>query len=456
MNKENINALIISIFIVFVSNIVMYMVAVWTNTERLILNLDYFIPIICLALRSRKLFILSFIFVSFFDFLIIFSQIFPFIHLSDLFYLLKFSFISSDIYKLYGGIVLFFVCLQVFLIIKFFKKEYSKVLLVIFNVCILVYACYVNFYENQGGKFWKPEENQIISSQMINYLNYRNKGFIKTYDIKGNAFQNVQIKGVTQELFIQPFVADKILLVVNESWGVPVRDDIQKQVLQSLLENKQISDMQQGILNFEGFTIGGELRELCQKAVSHFNLRNQQKGFENCLAHTYQKAGYQTVSVHGALGLMYDRQYWYPRAGFQKMLFRDQGLNLPQSRCYSFPGNCDRDIVKRVEQQFQENNKIFLYWLTLNTHAIYDKRDLKTDLFDCKRYQVGSDSESCRNLKLQTQYFDTLSELISSPALKGAYVMVVGDHQPPILNGINIFKKNEIPYVKFRVLQSVN
>ncbi|NKG35886.1 integrase [Acinetobacter junii] len=431
----------------------MYLVSRWTNTERLILNLDYFIPLFLLFFRSKLLFIISFVVISFFDFLILFSQIFPFIHLSDLIYLLKFSFLSSSMYKLYGVIVILLLCLQIFLIIKIFeKKEDIKAILIIFNICILFYAFHVNFSERQDGKFWKPEKNQIIASQLINYWDYRNKGFLQTYNMQGDAFQNSKIKGATQELFNNPYVSDKVLVVINESWGVPINDMIQQDVLAPLLNSYNISDVKQGILEFEGFTIGGELRELCQKAVSHFNLKNQKKGFENCLPHVYQKAGYKTISVHGALGLMYDRQYWYPRAGFGKMLFRDQGLNLPDSYCYSFPGNCDWDIEKKVEQQFKENKKVFLYWLTLNTHATYDKRDLNIDIFNCEKYKIQNDNESCRNLKLQTQYFYTLSKLMKSPYLKGTKVIVVGDHQPPIMSGENNFKKNKIPYFEFKVV----
>lgn len=431
----------------------MYLIAKWTNTERLILNIDYFFPLIFLALRSNILFLISFVIVSFFDFLIIFSQIFPFIHLSDLFYLLKFSFISSNIYKIYGIVIFSFLVLQIYLIIRIFRIEFGKVLLIYFNICIFSYAFYVNFAESKGGKFWKPEESQVIASQALNYFDYRNKGFIKTYNMDGDAFQNVKIEGATHELFKTPFVANRILLIVNESWGVPLEKNIQNSVLEPLLKNNRIDGVKQGSLNFEGFTIAGELRELCQKVVTHFNLKNQEIGFEKCLPNIYRHAGYKTISVHGALGLMYDRQYWYPRAGFRKMMFRDNELNLPYSHCYSFPGNCDQDIAIKIEQQFKENEKIFLYWLTLNTHALYDERDLKVDLFDCEKYNVDVNTGSCRNLKLQTQYFDTLSKLVSSPHLKGTKVIVVGDHKPPIISEeISLFHEAKVPIVEFNVL----
>ena len=105
-----------------------------------------------------------------------------------------------------------------------------------------------------------------------------------------------------------------------------------------------------------------------------------------------------------------------------------------------------------IKTEFELNDKIFLYWLTLNTHAIYDKRDLVLDKFDCHKFKIEEDTASCRNLKLQAQFFDTLSNILKSPALKGTRVIVVGDHQPPIIkNEISVFEDSKIPIIEFNV-----
>ena len=295
-------------------------------------------------------------------------------------------------------------------------------------------------------------DRSIVGSQTINHIDYIKSGFIQTYTMEGDAFQKPKVNGSTADLLTYPESHNKILLVVNEAWGVPTNAAIQNDVLSPILDNNDAHNFQQETLSFIGATIAGELRELCAKAPIHYNLKNQTEGFEDCLPNKYKNLGYNTVAVHGAIGFMYDRQYWYPRAGFQQMLFRDKGLNIPDSRCYSFPGNCDSDIAHRIVEQFDKNDKLFLYWLTLNTHAIYDKRDLRTDLFDCTKYNIESNTAVCRNLKLQKQYFHTLSQIISHPSLSGTRVIVVGDHEPPLIEEKEtVFISGKVPIFEFEV-----
>lgn len=453
-NIHNIKIVLGSLLIVLIPNIIMSLLAYWTNTERVLINIDYFIPLVFLAWRYKTLFSITFIITLLLDLLVVFSQIFPFIRMSDLFYLLKFAFISSRSYQIYSVILILLIVLQNYFLIKTYNKKYNKTLLIIFNILIFSYAFSVNFSDSTGGKFWQPDKNQLIASQLMNNINARTKGFVETYSMEGEAFQNTDVSGATADLFnaTNKNSHHSVLLVVNESWGVPIDDKIQEDILSPLFNDSVIVDVERSELDFEGFTIAGELRELCNKAPVHFNLKKQLEGFENCLPNRYKDLGYHTVAVHGALGLMYDRQYWYPRVGFQQMLFRDQGLNMLESRCYSFPGNCDSDIADRVIEQFNSNKKLFLYWLTLNTHAIYDERDLKIDLFDCNQYNIAPDTAACRNLRLQKQFFHTLSQIIADPALSGTQVIVVGDHEPPIISGEEqIFVPSKIPVITFNI-----
>ena len=119
--SKNIKSFLIAVFIVFLSNIFLYLLSIWTGGIRSEINLDYFIPLIFLLWRARILFLISFTIAFIVDFINIFSQIFPFIYLSDLFYLLKFSFISASIYKFYGFLLFVFLIFQLVVIYKIFK-----------------------------------------------------------------------------------------------------------------------------------------------------------------------------------------------------------------------------------------------------------------------------------------------------------------------------------------------
>ncbi len=443
------------LLLILIPNTCFYLLASALDLQRVWINVDYFLPLIFLAFDKKILYILIFIAIAIVDFLLLFGQIFPIIRLGDLFYLLKFSWISSNIYKTYGILVIALVFADIFATYKIYHPHLNKGLLVVFNVIILTYAVTVNIAgaDTDTGKFWKPK-NTIVSSLMVDYYNYYNSGFLDTYDLQGDAFDRVKSMGATASIWKtkQATDHDKVLLIINESWGETHNPAIQQDILLPLLINKRVKHVEQDVLDFNGFTIAGELRELCQKRPVHFNLKNQKTGFEDCLPHYYKDLGYKTVAVHGAVSYMYDRIHWYPRVGFDELLFRDNNLNLPNSRCFSFPGNCDKDIASVITTQFQNNDKLFLYWLTLNTHSVYDKRDLYTDLFDCNEFDLREGSYSCNNLKLQKQFFHTLGNMVNDAAFKDTKIIVVSDHEPPIAGSeASAFYEGRIPYIAFTI-----
>lgn len=449
--NHNLKNILISILIIAIANFSIAALAWWTGTERSIINIDYFLPVLGLFFRKKIIYIVLFLIVYFFDFLMVFAQIFPFIRLEDIAYLLKFSFISSKSYQLYSVLLFVFVALEIWLIAKLFKEQQKASLLCAFNILIFLFAYEEYFRDYMPNGFWKPYGERVVYSQLLQYRDYTNKAFLETYDMEGEAFQKGKTQSATQDLFKKQ-KHDKVLLIVNESWGVPLDDNINQQMMKGIRENKNVINYQYKTLDFKGYTLAGELRELCQKAPIHFNLRDQQKGFEHCLPNIYKQRGIETVAVHGALSIMYDRVFWYPRAGFNTLMFRDMNLDLPESNCYSFPGNCDRDIAVRVAEQFEKNDKLFLYWLTLNTHSIFDLRDLEVDVFDCKEMGLSVRSAACRNLKLQAQFFDTLSNLIQKEEFKGTKVIVVGDHDPPIIaSEDSTFFESQIPIIEFEI-----
>lgn len=447
--------IIISLFITILPNLLFYISSEIAGLERVFFNIDYFLPILFLSFGRKYLYYISFVFVRLIDFLLIFGQIFPIIRISDLFYLLKFSLISSDAYKLYGFLFLVLLLLKIFTVKNIYRKEYNIVLLIIFNIVIVVHLLILSISHSDTnlGKLRKPKSG-FASSLASDYFIYYNSRFIDMHNIEGNALNSNKVMGATSLIWRNKDKTDynKILLIINESWGVPTDIDIQNDVLFSVSQSNFIENFEQNTIDFDGFTIAGELRELCQKAPVHFNLKNQEVGFEDCLPHYYKSLGYKTVAVHGALSFMYDRRYWYPRVGFEEILFRDTGLSLNDSFCYSFPGNCDKDIANVISNKFKENESLFLYWLTLNTHSNYDMRDLDTDMFDCDKYNIKSNSASCRNLKLQKQFFFNLSKVLDGNEFKGSKVIIVGDHEPPIISTeASVFMKGKVPVISFNI-----
>lgn len=439
-----------NILIVISPNLFWGILSFILNTNRIYINIDYFFPVLLYIYGRKTWAIVFFIFLNFFDFVNIFSQIFPFIRFGDLIYLVKFSLLSSWINFLIPVFFLFFICTY-FALLNMLTLKIKKVFIfLIFNILLFLLVIQNYFFDIESNRLWKNDSKYIVQSQLLNAYELRSDGFIQGFSIEGDAFNDIKLKSASEDLFQVDDKRNKILLIVNESWGRALDSSINIDIVSDIIKNNLVEYYALSAMNVNGFTINAEIRELCQKDLKHFNLKNQIKGFENCLPNIYKKKGYHTYAMHGATGAMYDRKYWYPKVGFDALIFRDTVNNL-NSRCYSFPGFCDRDLNQFVANAFREKN-VFFYWLTLNTHVNYDLNDLKKDHFNCAKYNIENNSSSCRNLKLQKQFFYYLGELIVKPEMKGVDVIVVGDHEAPTYGeNKTVFFENQVSILKFKV-----
>ncbi len=245
---------------------------------------------------------------------------------------------------------------------------------------------------------------------------------------------------------------NKMLLVLNESWGV-TKEGVQRAILKPILAmENDLDNIERGMVSFQGITVEAEIRELCQSDLMHFNFEEHQSELLKCLPNQLKKKGYNTFAFHGAAGLMYDRVRWYPDIGFEKSTFFES-QPWPR-RCFSFPGACDSDMAGYVASSFEGSNKVFSYWLTLNSHYSYDARDIHREIPLCRNIGVEESSEVCRNLSLQRQFFEDLAEIVRRPEMAGVTVLVVGDHEPPITNKeekLKYFTAGKVPWVRFKV-----
>ena len=210
-----------------------------------------------------------------------------------------------------------------------------------------------------------------------------------------------------------------------------------------------------GAFKFSGATVAGELRELCGLRLVNngFALgQASQKVFQDCLPNQLKTQGYKTIALHGTSGLLYDRTNWYPKAGFEQVLFGEHFLGM--RRCAPFKGVCDTELMDIVAQKFQENrqNNLFFYWLTLTSHQPYSPKDIHNQRFDCEMFNMNPKGDACHNAKLQTQFFDDLAKLIQKPEMRGTEVIIVGDHQPPVWGEENKYVKPlTVGYLHFKI-----
>jgi len=322
--------------------------------------------------------------------------------------------------------------------------------LVVLSVMAFLSVLQVASLNGESGRFYSASAQWWVKSQTQLFFRARSDVFLQLFARGGPALTPFKWASASESFWPGRAVektSSRLMLVVAESWGQELDPRIQQKLLQPL-QNLSGRKLEQGEVRPTGMTLAGELRELCHLVPMHYNLKPVEKGFEQCLPNQLRAAGYETLSLHAATGMMYDRLYWYPRVGFDRSVFFESRF-WPR-RCYSFPGGCDADMFDEVHSFFQKPGKRFLYWLTLNSHAPYDLRDLRNDRFDCAAFAIESSSEVCRNLKLQAQFFEGLAHALDQDVMRDVRVIVVGDHEPVIMDVAaknKYFVSGRVPWV---------
>lgn len=437
------------LFIVL-TNAFLYIISFKLGLERPFINLDYILVYLVFLTFSyhkalKVLAIICMVVLSGIDILLFVNQIFPFVQLGDLFYLSTFVFTGPLAYQKWLFITVFYlIFIYIVTSVLFFvnRKPTPTKELVIYFLCSTTITLF---------------NLDIIRSQTLFFTIHYSEDYHK---ISGNVELLISNKydSVSKSIFnnIQTNTnGDKVLLIVNESLGKAIDSDIQEALLAPLYKQKQYYKyIDDGSFSFIGPTVSGELRELCQKNATVMDISKiQDKEFINCLPSQLQEQGYDTYSVHGSTSSLYNRTRWYPLIGFNHVWFKE---NFSEARdCKSFSGKCDYDLFEPIVNILASKKKVFLYWLTLNTHTPYDDY-LFVDGFDCKKYSLKAKSEACLNFKQQYQFFYRLSEYVQDDRMKGVEVYVVGDHAPPIMslkNNFSVYEDFDVSWIKFKIKQ---
>lgn len=439
-----------TLLLIFLTNFLIYMFCLIFNLDRTIFNIDYILVVGLLLLHYKKIAHVLWCFVFISDVLLCIRQIFPFFRLEDILYISKFIWISSINYQIACFGFLCYAILHCMLQekIKINKQTYLTIFILtsFFYISQTIYLTIYPF-----------KKNNFISSQTIEFINFQFYSFQQSLrDERKSLVPFSQSPKATEQLRVNlagySHPKNDVLVIIAESLGVPKNKSVLQEIIAPLINHTELRNFKINSQTYVAPTVHAELRELCKVQAQNLNLKKLENGFEQCLPHKFKKLGYETTAMHGALGLMYDRKYWYPRAGFDNVIFQE--TKLWKTRCYSFPGVCDEELILEIPKQFSRTKPQFFYWLTLNSHAIYDSRDIKIDQFDCMKFNIKPNLESCRNLKLQAQFFFHLAKVLKQPQMRGVDVIVVGDHTPAILNQSEkeeIFDGNNVLILNFTV-----
>lgn len=431
-------ALYLAIIFLLAPNVVFWLFTWYLGLARPLINLDYlWVSALMVAPLpyglNKPLATIIFFGLAIIDSLMLVMQLFPFMDIGAMLYLAPFIWEGPKSYLILTFLAMITLVISFIALIKYSQKQQAKI---VFSIAIVIGLFGYNFddikYKDAPSEFFGFSNFYIFHSQVEAYE--RHNGSI--FSAAARNIPNIVAgpKDYASKFFKQPY-SDKLMLVVVESWGVAREKNVQRDILKTLYDQiDRFEFIEENFFYFADSTVNGELRELCQLNIANSGYALQKVDdsvFKDCLPNQLKKMGYKTIGMHGSSGLLYDRLYWYPKAGLDKSIFAE---HVPEvARCHAFNGACDNDLMEVIAKEFKQNqkNKLFFYWLTLTNHFPYDQDDLQNSRLDCEKNQLFA-GDICHNFRLHAQFFDGLGELLKRPEMAGVEVIVVGDHMPPI------------------------
>lgn len=437
------------LLLLILPNSVFLIATCWLGDDRPIVNIDYLLPLICFVANKKFIKVMGvvfFILVFFIDILLIVLQHFPSFNFKDSFFLLSFIFLGLKKFLIYATAFICLLAIEITVSWKLAKKITFSNLGLLFFILLLVNVGY-HFMAQAKGENTTFYSTSLVGSNTVYFIQNQEKSFANLLGgdkLLATPYQhatNPWTKAIAEGRPLN----DKLFLVVNESWGSPLNHAIQEDVLKGLKSKANYFEyFEQGEFSFRGFTVEGELRELCQLYPTTLNMYSIKTGFQNCLPHKLNALGYKTHSIHGAEGVYYAASQWYPKAGFTYRDFqKDIGI---KSHCVAFDAICDWDMFPVLKKAFKTDKKVFNYWLTISSHYSYYVKDIHNKRFQCSAYNLPEDGDACHSFMLQAQFFDYIAELVTAPEVRGVEVIIVGDHPPPLFKAseIALFKTKEM------------
>lgn len=448
----------ISLFLIFLSLSIIFQ---WTSLhfgyKRYFFNAELLLSFFLISVNTRLLGTIVFFFAIFQEIFLGMTSIFYLFNYAQIKTIASFIFEAKITYLIALVICLGFISALLFAAIRVLKIFSWKRVLV-FGILLSLVQATLSF---RDGNFLQPSlmaRKDLFfgsTSYFIQELQSINKQLFRLTSQENVEYQPIQYPSAAK-LSIKENPEEKILFIIAESWGKPKDERVLEQQISFLRSSGNVKDLHLEKIHALGATIFGEFRELCGKTPTKLKFKNiPSDALADCMPASLYAKGYKTISLHGAHGTMYDRLQWYPAVGFHEMIFKEVLPISEKKECHSFPGYCDRYLFDIAAEKLASTSKTFLYWLTLNSHTPYDRRDIiEYDTNKCQSaFGESYVDQLCTYHQLHSQFFKGLSEMIKNEKLKGLKVIVVGDHAP-IFNDESSrqqFEPDEVPMMYFTV-----
>ena len=409
------------------------------KADRPVLVIEYLLVVMLWGLRFLRSAVLLFAAAFIFDIYLVVYQIYPFEGLTQLVTLISFL-KHANTFLLIQVLSLLFL-LSVGVASLWCTRSENQLFLLPIFIATVGSVFYLHTEKPLRTISWKKNAVGFSSSVLA-------AGYYKRFEI---LYGEMKINKV--EPAVSSFQASnqmrsevKTFFIMLESLGA-FSDEVLNSILMEKLEAKSKGRrLIGGTFGFSGSTVNAELRELCGVTAESHMLFTETRLVEECLPSLFNSS----IAIHGADSDMYDRRRFYPKLGFDVTKFESN--NGWKSKCYSFPGVCDLEVIKWMDAESGYITSFdFIYYLTLNSHYPYDIRDISESYLKsshCEDFEL--EEQVCRYFLLQKQTIDAIASLLDNSDYDSYRVIVVGDH-PPVITNLDIketyFKAQTVPYM---------
>ena len=249
-----------------------------------------------------------------------------------------------------------------------------------------------------------------------------------------------------------------LMVVMVENLGV-FSDPAHNERLFEGLRSKEIRKryrVREGVSPHAWATTGATSRELCGRWATYGSYL---AGSDvDCLPARLAARGYATYAVHAYSGRMFDRFDWYPKIGFEHLLFEEQmRARGERDRCgMVFRSACDRASSGIVQELLSApgDQPRFIYWLTVDSHMPIEPTDRKPR-WDCATRDPFGNETICLIAQIWADVFEATARIATDPELPAqTTVLVVGDHPPGFVSRTvqRFFLPGIVPWVALEPL----
>ncbi|ATD63387.1 hypothetical protein CNX70_26925 [Janthinobacterium svalbardensis] len=232
----------------------------------------------------------------------------------------------------------------------------------------------------------------------------------------------------------------KMVLLVVESWGESQASLVS---VKKRLQRDGVRVREAGFTDYHGSTMQGEIRELCSQYIRLNSDTNFSSVADNCAPAYMKKMGYEVFGVHGYQKMFYARDTVWKHLGIDNAYFQPEMQQL--NTCPGpFAGICDEDMITYGIDLIRQEDKAFLYMLSLSSHEPVASSMLE----DPTQYFRDIDAIGDSQIVARNAIGSMVATLSMSADLGCTEAYIVGDHQPPSAVNSEQLPANQVPYIR--------